>query len=177
MLVRIDVGWRDSCRQHSLYLRADLDANLASAKPLAHVYIGKLGDRDVLDVVGRVHDDRHAVFGEPGCHELRVADLGRVYLFGLGRVRQAGLHTADWFWGLGVSGQMNEANLMETLGRLRPGVNEIMCHPGISDPETAERYPWGYSWDDELAALTSEHVRQFIESNNIRLASFADAWR
>ena len=103
--------------------------------------------------------------------------LSRICAARLGRVRQAGLHTPDWFWGLGVSGQMNEANLMETLGRLRPGVNEIMCHPGISDPATAERYAWGYSWDDELAALTSASVRSFIQDSNIRLASFTDAWR
>jgi len=103
--------------------------------------------------------------------------LARICRSRLGQVRRAGLRTADWFWGLGVSGQMNEANLMATLQRLQPGVNEIMCHPGISDPETAQRYPWGYSWDDELAALQSDSVRLFIGENNIRLASFADAWR
>ena len=102
--------------------------------------------------------------------------LSRISRSRLEQVRQAGLHTADWFWGLGVSGQMNETNLMTVLRDLRPGVNEIMCHPGISDPATAERYPWGYSWDDELAALTSDSIRRFVESNDIRLCSFADAW-
>lgn len=110
---------------------------------------------------------------------LRMAQtwvLSRISQSRLRQVRSAGMHSADWFWGLGVSGKMNEANLMDTLGRLCPGVNEIMCHPGISDEATLERYHWGYSWDDELAALTSEKVRGFIESNDIRLASFADAW-
>jgi predicted glycoside hydrolase/deacetylase ChbG (UPF0249 family) len=102
--------------------------------------------------------------------------LYRISLKKLRQVRDAGLKTADWFWGLGVSGQMNEANLTETLNRLQPGVNEIMCHPGISDPETTEHYAWGYSWDDELAALKSDSVRSFIEENDVRLASFADAW-
>ena len=102
--------------------------------------------------------------------------LSRISRKRLDQVRNAGLRTADWFWGLGVSGNMNEANLADTLGRLRPGVNEIMCHPGISYPETASRYAWGYSWDEELAALTSDSVKTFIEENDIRLASFADAW-
>jgi len=103
--------------------------------------------------------------------------LSRICRSRLAQVRRVGLLTADWFWGLGVSGRMNEANLMETLGLLRPGVNEIMCHPGIGDPETAERYEgWGYCWDDELAAVTSDAAKQYVESNNVRLASFADAW-
>ena len=92
-------------------------------------------------------------------------------------MRDAGLRTADWFWGLGVSGKMNEANLTDTLTRLHPGINEIMCHPGIGDAETSERYEWGYSWDDELAALKSDSVKAFVEENGIRLASFADAWQ
>jgi len=79
---------------------------------------------------------------------------------------------------------MSEANLMATLNRLQPGVNEIMCHPGMTFvgpghhvPGRQERYVrWGYSWDDELAALTSEPVRRYIEDSGIRLTSFADAW-
>jgi chitin disaccharide deacetylase len=103
--------------------------------------------------------------------------LARICRARLDQVRKAGLHTADWFWGLGVSGRMNEANLMTVLQDLRPGVNEIMCHPGISDSATAERYEgWGYSWEDELAAMTSGSVRRFIDDNDIRPCSFADAW-
>jgi chitin disaccharide deacetylase len=88
---------------------------------------------------------------------LMLPRIGRMRLL---RVRNAGLNVADWFWGLGVP--MNETNLMDTLRGLRPGVNEIMCHPGARD--------------EELAALTSDSVRAFIEENGIRLASFADAW-
>lgn len=79
------------------------------------------------------------------------------------QVRNAGLQCADWFWGLGFSGGMDGAKLMDTLRELRPGVSEVMCHPGISGTE--------------LAALTSDSVREFIERNGIRLASFADAWQ
>lgn len=115
----------------------------------------------------------------PGGLSMRIIQtwvLSRISRTRLQQVQNAGLHSADWFWGLGVSGQMNEANLLDTLGRLCPGVNEVMCHPGIGDAATRERYQWGYSWDDELAALTSDAVRSFVEENDIRLASFADAW-
>jgi len=102
--------------------------------------------------------------------------LSRIARSRLQQVQASGLRTADWFWGLGVSGKMNEANLMKTLQRLRPGVNEIMCHPGQSDPETEAHYSWGYSWNAEAAALQSESVLRYVKENNIRLANFADAW-
>lgn len=92
------------------------------------------------------------------------------------RFRRSGLQCVDHFWGLGTSGRLDESRLLETISRLRPGVNEIMCHPGFSDPETSARYPWRYRWDDEASALTSPRVRTELESRNIRPMSFADAW-
>jgi predicted glycoside hydrolase/deacetylase ChbG (UPF0249 family) len=91
------------------------------------------------------------------------------------RARRAGMRHPDHFWGFGVSGHMNEANLSQILDRLRPGVNEIMCHPGFGNPLIESRYRWNYDWDDEAAALRSESVRRIIDDRKIRLASFADA--
>lgn len=102
--------------------------------------------------------------------------LPRIERTRLRQVEAVGLHTADWFWGLGMTGHMDEASLMAVLQSLRPGVNEVMCHPGITDEFTSEQYAWGYEWDKELAALKSDAVRRFIDGNDIRLASFADAW-
>jgi chitin disaccharide deacetylase len=83
---------------------------------------------------------------------------------------------ANHFHGLGDSGNMNESRLLATLDCLKPGVNEIMVHPGLGDDETAARYDWGYRWDAEYAALISPRVRNHIEQCGVRLASFADAW-
>ncbi|MHB9037994.1 MAG: carbohydrate deacetylase [Armatimonadota bacterium] len=88
------------------------------------------------------------------------------------KARAAGMRFADHFWGLGTSGHMNEANLMRVLRNLRPGTNEIMMHPGFADTATAKRYPWGYEWDAEASALTSDSVRRFVDENGIYLASF-----
>lgn len=92
------------------------------------------------------------------------------------KVKRAGLRCADHFWGFGVSGHMVENNLIEILGLLGGGVNEIMCHPGFSDPTTSDRYQWNYEWDGEAGALQSRTVAELVECRNIRIASFADAW-
>jgi len=89
---------------------------------------------------------------------------------------EKGLRHADAFWGLALSGMMTETSLLQTLEHLRPGVNEIMCHPGESDATLCARYPWGYQWDAEEAALLSEQVKDCIAARNIRLANWRDAW-
>jgi predicted glycoside hydrolase/deacetylase ChbG (UPF0249 family) len=83
---------------------------------------------------------------------------------------------ANHFHGLGNSGNMTESKLLSTLDRLKPGINEIMMHPGLRDSETAARYAWNYRWDEECAALMAPKVRKRIEESGIRLANFADAW-
>jgi len=71
---------------------------------------------------------------------------------------------------------MNKTSLRRVLERLQDGVNEIMCHPGFSDPPTRTRYRWGYHWDEETDALTSAEIRAYVEEQGIRLANFRYAW-
>ncbi|HEY3398453.1 MAG TPA: ChbG/HpnK family deacetylase [Armatimonadota bacterium] len=119
--------------------------------------------------------------GGPGGHA-GPARRGQVRLLsllasrGARRVRGAGLRCADHFWGTGVSGALDETALRGILERLRPGVNELMCHPGYRDEWTGARYQWGYEWETELAALTSPRARELVASRGIRLANFAEAW-
>ncbi len=102
--------------------------------------------------------------------------LSQLCKFNATKLDKAGIGHADWFYGLEVSGSMNERNLVRTLGRLGQGVSKIMCHPGFADPATSERYQWGYHWDDEAAALSSQAARQLREEQGVRLASFRNAW-
>jgi hopanoid biosynthesis associated protein HpnK len=89
---------------------------------------------------------------------------------------KSGCRSANHFHGLGDSGNMKEARLLTALDCLKPGVNEIMMHPGFGDSETAARYDWGYLWDDECAALIAPRVRERVDECGVRLANFADAW-
>lgn len=88
--------------------------------------------------------------------------------------RHAGIAHADHFWGLSASGHLNEPALLELLASLRPGVNEIMCHPGESDHATRTRYAWGYRWDEEALALRAQCVLQMVAERKIRLRHFGE---
>ena len=84
------------------------------------------------------------------------------------------MRVADHFWGLADSGRMDEEYLAAVVKSLRPGINEVMCHPGIADAATIARYGWGYRWDDEHAALVSPAIQGLVDEAGIRLASFRD---
>jgi hopanoid biosynthesis associated protein HpnK len=119
--------------------------------------------------------------GAPGggaglARRMQLRLLGQMARSGAGRLHQAGLRSADHFWGLAQSGALDEPSLLAIISRLAPGVNELMCHPGDSDPATAARYPWGYHWDQEAAALCAEPVQEALRERGVKLCNFAEAW-
>jgi predicted glycoside hydrolase/deacetylase ChbG (UPF0249 family) len=118
----------------------------------------------------RLTDDRSQGRGIKGAILARLSGRAQP------RLCAFGIRSADHFWGLSHSGRMGETSLVRVLARLKNGVNELMCHPGFSDPATRARYPWRYHWDEETLALTSATIQAYIHGHNIRLANFRDAW-
>ena len=79
----------------------------------------------------------------------------------------------DHFVGFAFGGKLTKANLFKVLQSLpETGTCELMCHPGHPDPQSPRAH-WGYRWQEELEALTDPEVRQYIESNDIKLVSYA----
>ncbi len=124
--------------------------------------------------VVRVPHDQGAPSGVTGGgRRVQMSVLGSLAWWGGRRVRRAGLLHADWFWGLGQSGALDEPGLLAILDRLCPGVNELMCHPGFADPALTARYQWGYHWDQEAGALCAERVLRAVEEKGLPLVNFA----
>ena len=65
----------------------------------------------------------------------------------------------DHFLGAADAGRLNLPLLLSALRRVPDGWTELVTHPGIPDPELIRDYPWGYSWEAELAALCSGEAR------------------
>ncbi len=82
--------------------------------------------------------------------------------------RVKGLAGADHFWGFELWLVENkEAALLRLIDLLRPGLNELMCHPaagGSNEGRTAE-----------LEALCSERVKEKLMRRRVRLCSFSAA--
>ena len=90
-------------------------------------------------------------------------------------VQRHGLRTADHFLGIRLTGRMNRQSLARLLERLRPGLTELMCHPGRYDQEL-EAAPTRLKRQRqaELEALTDPGIRELLRSRGIELSSFRD---
>jgi hopanoid biosynthesis associated protein HpnK len=87
------------------------------------------------------------------------------------RLRNAGLFTADWVFGLKWSGQMTRARLLGLICSLPPGVSEIYLHPATGPYPGAAP---GYHYASELEALTAPEVVAMCRASALRLGGFGD---
>lgn len=95
-------------------------------------------------------------------------------VFSRKNINNAGLFRTDYFFGFLNSGHLSEEYLSAILGRIKNGVTEIVCHPGICDPGTNIFKHWGYMWEEEVKVLSSEHIKKIMKDLNIELVSFRD---
>jgi hopanoid biosynthesis associated protein HpnK len=88
-------------------------------------------------------------------------------------VRSAELFCPDYLCGIAESGQMTEKALLRTLSSLRPGITEIMVHPGYHDGEM-DGWPLSrrYRRENELVALTAVQVKELVKRLQIELVSY-----
>ena len=80
-------------------------------------------------------------------------------------------------WGFVESGQLDDVRILEIIGRLEPGVHELICHPGEADDvgstvDGGSRYH--HHRAQELAALTSPRIRGTLERRGITLCRWSD---
>lgn len=88
------------------------------------------------------------------------------------RLDRLGIRYAAEVKGVLNSGRMTEAYLLPLLDGLRDGLTEIYFHPGcLPDAEITRRMP-DYRHQDELAAITSQRVRQKINELKIGLRNY-----
>ena len=73
------------------------------------------------------------------------------------------------FRGFFDSGNLT-TNSLKNILRTVKARTEIICHPGIPDRLTAEKYAsWQYSWESELKILTSEDLRRLVEEEGVKI--------
>ncbi|KAB0672223.1 ChbG/HpnK family deacetylase [Oryzomonas sagensis] len=87
-------------------------------------------------------------------------------------LKRLGIRHAGEVKGVFNSGRMNEEYLLNILDGLDGGLTEIYFHPGIlPDSEITRRMP-DYHHEDELAAITSQQVRQKLAALKIELTNY-----
>ena len=102
--------------------------------------------------------------------------LSTVAAQALPSIRDKGIYFTQYFWGMINGGALGETELLSILEQVSSlsGAHEIMTHPGISNEVLRKQYNWGYHWQDELSAMTSDNVRRYISQHNIELINYGD---
>ncbi len=90
------------------------------------------------------------------------------------RIRAAGLLHNDRVFGMASSGAMDEATLLQVLGRLRSGITEIYLHPAARSANTIAVSMANYRHGDELAALLSPRVRTALAVAGVKSGGYRD---
>lgn len=78
------------------------------------------------------------------------------------------------FLGMAASGKLDLTYLQHVLSRLKPGVYELMCHPGAcgADDDTSSELSAYHQWKDELDTLKSNEFRTLCHQQNIKLIGY-----
>jgi len=74
--------------------------------------------------------------------------------------------------GLAYAGKVNEHNLIKILSKVPFGISELVVHPGYNTNSLKEFYDWNFDWSNEVKALQSKNIKNFISSNSIKLINF-----
>jgi len=88
-------------------------------------------------------------------------------------LKAKGLLIPDDFRGFAEAGRWDSVSLARTVSSLGQGVTEVCCHPGADD-SISERFPWGYHWERELSALTSEELASAVRICSAELTSYRE---
>ena len=67
-----------------------------------------------------------------------------------------------------------EEDLLNIISNVGEGTSEIMCHPGYVDDAFAQESVYNFQRERELKILTDAAIKQALESQNIKLITFAD---
>lgn len=105
-----------------------------------------------------------------------LAQLARV------TARRFALRMPNAFVGFVDTGHLNRAVVQRLLRRPRPGVTEMVCHPGYRADEHQSLFMQGYHWiagydfETETSAVSHPLTRSFVESRGWTLAHFGEAY-
>jgi predicted glycoside hydrolase/deacetylase ChbG (UPF0249 family) len=69
---------------------------------------------------------------------------------------------------------VTKEDLLNIISSVGEGTSEIMCHPGYVDDAFAKESVYNFQRETELKILTDASIKQAIESQNIKLITFAD---
>ena len=85
-----------------------------------------------------------------------------------------GLRTTDHCAGLALEGRLTPLALASYLRHARPGITEIVCHPGVDNRALRQSLGGEYDWERNLEAVCDDAVRSYVKSGQVHLVTWRD---
>lgn len=90
-------------------------------------------------------------------------------------IRRAGMNCPEYFHGVSSTGFLNDRMIVRLSRMLKPGIHELMTHPGYLDAELErQKTRLLYSREMERQILVSDHLKKQFERNDITLSHFGE---
>ncbi len=88
------------------------------------------------------------------------------------KANNAELKYPQYFFGMLAGGNLDEKLVRTILLNLPEGTSEIMTHPGLDSTALAQKFTWGYHWQNELNAFLSVENKKIVREHGIKLINF-----
>ncbi len=85
--------------------------------------------------------------------------------------------SSNYFAGIALTGKWNEKKkkkVRRLIFKLRPGITELVCHPGYTDPDLMPVSRLVAERQEELGLLTSPLLKNWLEEAKVTLTSYRD---
>ncbi len=193
----VATGWRYFCRPGLMpeirrELAAQIETVLKAGLPVWHLnghvnlhlhpcifpVVADLAREYAIPAVRLAREDWRTTLALAPDHPLPKIAQGLIFSLLCRRAARqaqaAGLIYNDHLFGLLNDGRMTENYLMGLAPRLKPGVTEIYCHPGLYPDSELRRWAPGYRRQEELAALLSPRLKATLAAAGVAVTDFRE---
>lgn len=136
----------------------------------------------VLDAAAAIHIDAVRIPRTPlfaGASGRLGQLVGRAGLASLARLagaeaKRRGFRTPDHFAGIVAGEAVHEGYFRHIIETLKPGVTEVMMHPGTDTAVLKRDCRWEHDFEAERDAIISENIAMLLKQNQVETVSFKE---
>lgn len=176
--VRMEEVRRELAAQAEKMTRTGLALTHVDSHQHMHVLPGIFSA--VLDMAEAIHLDavripRTPLFaGDSGSLGQLIGRSGLAVLADLaGReAKRRGFRTPDHFAGIVAGEAVHEGHFRHIIETLKPGVTEVMMHPGADTAVLKKACQWEHDFEAERDAIISKDIRDLLQKKQVKIINF-----
>ena len=99
--------------------------------------------------------------------------LGTLARISASKAKSRNIASPDYFAGIVAGEAVSEDNLLGVIKSLKPGITEVMMHPGTDNKQLIPDTGWDHDFEAEFSAMISPAVMELIEAQKVEITNFS----